>query len=216
MKAENSTDELILKLKGELKPVKPLPEPGWRWLLWFALSVGVVFGLMRMIKPFYRSWSELLAHPMFLLETGLALMSAVSCAYIAYRLSIPGRKVSRLTYALALAPGLGFFAMLFFAFSGMPESMAGKRDMCVFEILFFSWIPIGFMVWQLRKSYPFFFRRISLLVGLAGTAIPVALMQTACMYGRAHNLTWHLGPALVVTTIVIALSGWLLKPQRFV
>lgn len=207
---DKNTTDLIQKLKGDLKPVKPLAPPILRWSLWFGLSILSVVLLMSWVQPFHFSPLDLFNEPLFLLETVLAFAGTVTCAYLAYLMCLPGRNVGRSLVFFATLPLILFLGMVVTGASGHAESMAGKRGFCDLEVLFFSWVPIAVMLFQLKKGYPFFAKRAGFLVGLAGTAFPLALMQLACMYSARHVLVAHVLPVILVVFAVVIVAHFTL------
>lgn len=209
-------EELIKQLTEELKPVKTLWSPPLRFVLWSGLSVILIVGIMLVIQPFRANFYEQLSSKKFFLETLFSILPFISLGFLCLRLAIPGLRVSRLFFLLALSPFFLFLLSIGYGHFGgpsLPPTMAGKRPYCFYEVLVLSWIPILVMVQLIRRAHAFVNIRLAFMVGLAGSALPMALMQVACMYDPAHILSHHIFGAVIVTSIMSGLGLFLLKKK---
>jgi hypothetical protein len=89
-KVQSRHEDIIHSLIADLKPVRPLPPPGWRALLWLALVAAIGFTLAAVAdRPAVAS--RLTAAPdMWLAASGSAL-TMVLAAIAAFQLSLPDR-----------------------------------------------------------------------------------------------------------------------------
>jgi hypothetical protein len=167
-------DRLIQGLTADLKPVRRLPSPAKRALLWLAFVAGIAVLLMP-ISDLAALEHRLMAVPdMWLAVTGSAL-TAVLAAFAAFQLSLPDR--SRAWAWLPLPA-----ALLWIAASGtgclrawlVPDTHAadmGEMRDCLMFIITLS-VPLSLLIFaMLRKAYPL---QPGLTAGIAGLAVAAA------------------------------------------
>jgi len=204
----------IDELTTDLHPAPSLLSPPLRSALWFYLSLAVLGGVMYVIQPFRDGALTDLLNPRFLVETLLPLVALTMMAFLALLTAIPGVFVSKAWQIVAFVPLVLFILSMVlgvFSFPSLEPSMVGKRPSCFLEVLGLSWIAVLFIVVLLRRAFVFQKVQTGLFVGLASAAIPMTLMQVACMYQPQHALTHHVAPALVVgvlTTVLAPLLFW--------
>lgn len=95
------TEELIRHLAGSARPVRPLPSPGWRTLVWLAIALLSVVLVTLAMSP-RPDLPVKLTELRFLVEQMAALATAAAAALAAFALTIPGR--SRRVALLPLLP----------------------------------------------------------------------------------------------------------------
>lgn len=86
------TEELIEVLTANCPPVRPLPHPCWRTIVWFTISLGYVVILLEVLGlrvGGHQRFSDL----RFIIEVGAALMTAMMAAAGALCAGCPGRPI---------------------------------------------------------------------------------------------------------------------------
>jgi len=209
-------EDFINNLTSQLKPVKPSAAPMTRFILWFGFCFSAVLMTMLGLQDFRPGFVSQLGHIHFLSETGMSLLPLLSAGLISYYLSIPGHNITSKWLYWAILP-FGLFLLFILlgvaGYNSLESSMLGKRSFCHIEVFVLSWIPISFMGYQMKKSYPLVNFRFLFLVGLAGACIPMGLMQVACMHIPLHILNFHIAPALGVILIFLFLGKRFIRPN---
>lgn len=201
--------EFIQELATDLKPAPSLLSPPLRGALWFYVSLALVGGAMYAIQPFRESALTDLTSPRFVIETLLPLIALFSLGLLAFLLAIPGVFVSKAWQILAFVPFVlfvGSVSLGLFTSASLEPSMVGKRPFCFYEVLGLSWIAVLVMIVLLRRAFVFQKIQTGVMVGLASAAIPMTLMQVACMYVPDHILGHHILPALLIGGVVGGLA----------
>lgn len=193
------TRQLIDELSSALEPASP-PPPLWRlWALWLLASgawVVLVTYWLGPIRP--TALAEIQTVPRFALEMLAGLVGAVALAVAGFRVAVPGSLSRRgLSAALALAALWGCLLLLALVSPALEPGMLGKRDHCYLEAILCSLPPLLALLYWQRRLYTLAPWRAAALAGLAAGLLPAWYMQVACMYLPAHNLLFHLGPALL-------------------
>lgn len=202
---DTSHDALIRGLTDDLAPVKRLPAPALRALVWFgAVVVLGLFGAWFADMPELKE--RLMGAPdMWLAVTGSTL-TAILAAFAAFQLSVPGR--SRLWSLLPVPP-----ALLWITASGvgclrttlLPGTHAAgitqERD-CLLVIVCLSLPLSALMILMLRKAYALQPGLTALIAGLASAAAAATLLNFFHPFdATASDLTVH---AAAVAFVVIA------------
>jgi hypothetical protein len=210
MAEPRSNDSLIAALGAELVPVRRLLPPWLRMLGW--LAVVAVFAVLLFAhygdELVLRRWAG--APDLAWAALGAAL-TAVTAAWSAFTLAVPGR--SRAWAWLPLPP-----ALLWIAASGLgclrtwlrPGWLAPDTSIatlhqsadCLVFIVSFS-IPLSaLLVWLLRRACPLRPLLTALLVGLASAAASASLLEICHAFdAAATDLLTH---ALAVGIVVVA------------
>lgn len=173
-------EPLIGALSGDLKPVRRLPPPLLRAVLWLAavVAVGIVLVLIVDTGPLLR---RLLATPDLLLAALGSALTAILAAYAAFRLSLPDAP-----RALIWLPAPG--ALLWLGASGLgclrsavaPEThvalLAESRD-CLSFIVGIS-LPLSvLLVLMLRRGCSLQPGPTAVMAGLAAAAAAATLLN---------------------------------------
>ena len=219
MSDPRSYEALIDRLGAELVPVRRLRPPSLRtlgWLLVVAAIAAVLlmhYGTAGMLKRF--------AGTPDLAWAGMgAVVTAISAAWAAFALSVPGRRAA---WAWLPLPG----ALLWIGASGMGclrqtvdhvlapgtqiSTMHQSADCLVF-IISFS-IPLSaLMVFLLRRAYPLRPVLTAVLVGLASAAASASLLEICHSYdAAATDLLTHAAAVALVVVVNAAMGGRLLS-----
>jgi hypothetical protein len=210
-------EDFIQNLADQMEPVNKVFVPKARFTLWLLISVVSICAVMLFIQGFRPNFLQQLGWNRFTVETLFSFLPILSSGYVVYLLAIPGLRISPLQVVGAFVPFFIFVGILIYGLidPSLPPSMEGKRAFCVHEILVLSWIAVGFAIWQLRRGFPTRPMLSGLLVGLASSSIPLALMQVACMYDAKHVLLFHVIPAVVVILLATLIGSRFIKPREF-
>lgn len=198
--AAKERNEFIRELAASHRPARPLWQPGGRALAWFA-AVLVVTTIAMLLRQEFRPGfaSQLVAHPVLLVEVLGALALTALAAYAALVHAVPGARMPRAAVAATWTVAILLVAGLIAEFTHLaPESSTlGSRPHCWIEVLAYGAAGTWLMVLLARRGWV----RFSWLHGAGyGVAaiVPAALMQLACMYEPVHNMLYHFLPVLPV------------------
>ena len=206
-------ERLIRQLVEDAAPV-----PWWRRApvltgLWLVVTIAYVLVATAYHGPFRPgSLQQLIQSPMFLLETVVAGLAAITVAHFAFALGIPAGASLRKVLTVSTLAVLGWLA--FYAYGlwepALEPSMAGKRHLCYREVMVLSLPPLLLGLVLLRRLYPTRGFAAGAVLGAAAGLVPAITMQFACMYLVDHILTHHVAPVGAV-----ALVGGLLGAIAF-
>ncbi|MBD8898131.1 NrsF family protein [Rhodanobacter sp. DHG33] len=206
---------LIDVLGAELVPVRRLLPPWLRTLGWLALVA--VFAALLFVhygdRPMLRRWAG--APDLAWAALG-AVLTAITAAWAAFALAVPGR--ASLWAWLPLPP-----ALLWIGASGLgclrtwlaPDTSIATLHQsadCLVFIISFS-IPLSvLLVWLLRRACPLRPVLTALLVGLASAAASACLLEICHSYdAAATDLLTHALAVLIVVVANAAMGGRLLS-----
>jgi hypothetical protein len=207
-------EQLIEDLAADLKPVRSPGRTGFSTIAWLiaatAYSTIVIFASGPIRE---HSFANLLAYPLFGVETLTASATIVALAIVTLRSAIPSPVPALRRAAPAVILGL---LWLTFYVVGLwapvhPASTHGVRDHCVLQGLFFGLPNMALMLFYVRRLMPLAPRVTGALAGAAGAAIPAAWMQLACMYMPSHTLSHHLPPILALACAGAVLGPFVLR-----
>ena len=206
--------QLIDELSADLEPVRRPAGTGAASAVWLVVAWGIVLALVGIAGPFRSGiGAQLLAAPLFALESALGLGLGGVAVAGAFALGTPGERSRQLVRALLILAG-GWVALLAFGLlvPALTPSTAGMRSSCDLQILLFALLPLGVGLWALRRRAVLDRRLAGLCLGVAAGSLPAVAMQWACMYDPAHALVSHLGPGALVAAVG-ALAGSRLLPR---
>ncbi|MDQ6648048.1 MAG: DUF1109 domain-containing protein [Pseudomonadota bacterium] len=215
MSPSPSHEALIDRLGTELVPVRRLLPPGWRAAGWLVVVVLIAVGLLMQYgaAPMLRRFA---ATPDLAWAGIGAVITAISAAWAAFALSVPGRGAA---WAWLPLPG----ALLWIGASGLGclrtlvapgtriSSLHQSADCLVF-IIGFS-IPLSIlMIVLLRRACPLRPTLTAVLIGLASAAASASLLEICHAYdAAATDLLTHAVAVALVVAVNAALGGRLLS-----
>ena len=207
-------EQLIEHLVRDSAPVRWWQRATVVGTAWFLVAVAYVVVTALLTSPFRAGvGTQLLQHPLFLLETLVALLASVTVTHVAFALSVPGR-ISRarawLMTTMALTAWLAFFAYGLVE-PALDPSMAGKRHLCYVETMTLSLPPLLLGLVMIRRAYPVARGSTGFIIGAAAGMIPAMMMQLACMYIIDHILTHHIAPIAAVSLTGGLLGSFVLR-----
>lgn len=176
------TEELIARLAAQAAPVRVLPPPSARLLLWLALALPAV-AVVTLAMGLRQDLALRLGEPVFLLRLGASLATAVAAALAGLALGVPGRR-----RAWVLAPllplalwllSLGRQCLLEIRGEAAAELLTGPHLHCLPDIAVMMGLPtIAMAIMVLRGAG--LRRRLELaLGGLAAAALSNAALSLA-------------------------------------
>ena len=210
-----SHEALIDRLGTELVPVRRLLPPWLRTAGWLLLVAALAAGLLMHYgaEPMLRRWS---ATPDLAWAGMGAVITAISAAWAAFALAVPGRRVA---WAWLPLPG----ALLWIGASGLGclrtwiapgTEVAGLHQTadCLTFIIAFS-IPLSaLLIVLLRRACPLRPVLAAVLIGLASAAASASLLEICHAYGAAAtDLLTHAAAVAVVVAANAAMGGRLLS-----
>ncbi len=173
-------DRLIQGLAADLKPVRPLPSPFRRALIWlgFVLAAGLILSLIADLPVLAR---RLMATPdMWLALTG-SILTAILAAIAAFKLSLPDspRAWAWLPIPTAVlwvaASGLG--CLREFVLAGTYVAPLSETMECLAIILALS-VPFSVLMFaMLREAFPLLPGLTAVVAGLAVAAASATLLN---------------------------------------
>jgi len=168
------TDHLIRDLAERAIPVRRLPAPWRRVLLWLAAGLLYLAIVVLLISP-RNDLSQRMADPRFLIEQVGALATAIAAATAALAMTIPGR--SRKLLIVALVPLLTWVASLGLGclqdwFELGPDGLIFHPDWACFPAMaVVGLVPGIMMVVMLRRGAPLYPHTTVALGALAVAAL---------------------------------------------
>jgi hypothetical protein len=212
------TNALIEELANSAAPVRRLPAPWARMLIWLALSVpflAVVFWLM----PSHIDLAGAIADRQFLIEQALTLVTALTAAIAAFCSVVPGYD-----RRILLLPLLPFAAWLATLGEGCwrnwvtlgADGLRLRPDWdCLPPAILIGLVPAIAMVVMLRRGAPLL-PRASIALGAVAVAALANLGLRLFHVGDASMmiLFWHLGGATVLTAVAAVAGRRLLYWQH--
>ena len=203
--AQSRHEDMIHGLIADLKPVRRLPPPGWRALLWLALVAALAFTLAA-VSDRPAVVARLAAAPDMWLSAGGSALTMVLAAVAAFQLSLPDRSP---LWALLPLPA----ALLWIGASGagclrtwiVPDTHAAVLDDskdCLMFILAIS-VPLSaLLLTMLRSAYPLRPGLAAATAGLAAAAAAATLLNLFHPYdASATDLVVHV---VAVTLVIVA------------
>jgi hypothetical protein len=196
-------DRLVEDLAGSLEPVRPLPGPILRTLIWVgtALAIGAILASRLAMNGL----EGRIEHADLWLTTLGAATTAVTAAFAAFATSVPGRSAAWALLpgpATALWLGASGAGCLRIWFSQPPGLAETHEPVNCFTFLVCVSIPLSLLiVAMLRRACPL---RPNLTAGLAGLAVAGAA-ATLLKPFHPHEVT--LSDLLVHATVVAGVIG---------
>lgn len=199
-----STEELIGNLASSLKPVRVLPHPLKRVLLWIGLAAAymavVIYTLG--LRP---DMAPMLHNPFYLFELSVAAAMSVTAAFAAIWLCVPDMREQEWVIAPPLVL-LGVFT-LWTGLRGLFESFEMPHHIwshCSADSILFGVVPAAAILFLSLKGKTTHARLLPLMNALAvgGTGY-VALRITCGSEDIAHILIHHTAPYIVFAVLAI-------------
>jgi hypothetical protein len=168
------TDDLILSLSRDARPVRRLPPPTRRALGWFALAVPVVAAIT-LFMGLRADLGLRMAEPAFVIQLIACGLTAFCAAVAGLALTIPG--TSKFWALLPVPPmlvwlgGFGRQCVLEWLAPEAGELLNGPHLHCLPDIAVITAIPTAVMLLMLRRGACLEPRLSVMLGGLAAAAL---------------------------------------------
>lgn len=173
------TDDLIQTLSHDAA-VQRLPHPGWRALIWLAVSTAYVAGFVAImgLRP---DIAEKLAEPRFLVEVGAAYMTSMMAAAAAFCAGCPGRplweRYAPVPFLVVWLASLGEGCWRDWVRSG-PDGLILQPDFICFPIiLLISIVPTVLIFIMIRRAAPIAPIATTALATLAAASLAAAAVR---------------------------------------
>lgn len=211
------TEELIAQLGTELTPVRPLPPPGRRALVWLALASLLLGGIV-LAHGLRSDLLEQISRTSVLLEWVGSVLTGALAAVAAFHLALPDRSsrwaLLPLPAAVLWLSGLGIGCVGEVLREGASGAQLGTSFSCLGFIIGTS-VPLGvLMLLMLRHAGPIRPRPVALLAALASAALcSAALSLFHGLDSALMVLIWH-GGAVALLLVVAGSLARLLYGER--
>ncbi|MBI3706529.1 MAG: DUF1109 domain-containing protein [Proteobacteria bacterium] len=204
------TDDLIVSLAGDARPVRRLAAPWMRLLSWLVVAVPWMVAVVLIMSP-RQDLGDKLNDPRWVLEQAAALATALTAAMAAFCSGVPGRP--RWEHVLPLPPFalwvglLGVGCVQTWLQAG-PEGLDFRPDWICFPGIVFVGIGPGVaMVAMLRRGAPL----APVLSTALGALAAAALADFGLRFFHAQDaslmvLVWQVG-TVVLLTMLAAMAG---------
>jgi hypothetical protein len=205
------TNALIAELANSFTPVRRLPAPWARMLMWLALSVPFLTGVIWLMMPSGINPVAALADRQFLIEEAILLVTASTAALAAFGSVVPG--YDRRILLVPLLPLAAWLASLgegcwrnWVALGANGLTLRADWD-CLPPAILIGIVPSIAMVVMLRRGAPLL-PRVSIALGALGVAALANLGLRLFHFGDASVMVlfWHLGGAAVLAGLA-AVAG---------
>lgn len=173
------TEDLIQTLSQDAA-VQRLPHPGWRALIWLAVSTAYVAGFVAVmgLRP---DIAEKLAEPRFMIEVGAAYMTSMMAAAAAFCAGCPGRplweRYAPVPFLIVWLASLGEGCWRDWVRSG-PDGLILQPDFICFPIiLVISIVPTLLIFIMIRRAAPIAPIATTALATLAAASLAAAAVR---------------------------------------
>lgn len=211
------TEDLIIALASDARPVRVLRPPAVRLVSWMAIAavacptVAIAIGL----RP---DVAAMLASVPLASELALGALTIVTAAWAAFLSSVPGARGARAFRVAAVAAvGVWMVAVaLRLVSGGAPlETLLGEPAhwACPWRIVAAALVPSAAAWWMIRRAAPLdpaWSAGLAALAALAAGAVAVPFMCP--IHCAAHMLLWHMGPVAVLALVAAGVAA--VRAQR--
>lgn len=202
------TEDLIRTLAKNAMPVKRLPHPAWRTVMWMMISLSYVAAVLWLVgvRP---DLSEKLSDQRYLIEVGAALLTSMMAAAAAFCAGCPGRplweRFAPFPFMAVWLTSLGEGCWRQWLQSG-PDGLHLQVDLTCFQsITAVGIVPAIVILVMIRRGAPIAPMSTTGLAVLASTALGAAALRIFHTQDMSLMLlVWQFG-----TVALLALLGFL-------
>ena len=194
--ATKRTENLIVDLAADLRPVTPLPAMPARMAYWIAFALPVALVAIWLTGP-REDFARAIVSGEVLWSLGLALAASATAALLALRLSVPGLDQSIWARWIPLSVGAVWIAILAQRAGLAALAAEPLHGPCATRIIFVSVIPTLVLMRSVGRGFVLDAGWTRSLGWLAGGAFAAVVVQLVCPINQpAHLLTSHVLPVL--------------------
>lgn len=205
------TGELIDSLAAGVEPVRPIASPSLQTMLWLA-TAALVIAAMTTVMGIRADLLELLSDPIFDLGRIAALLTGITAAIAAFRVSVPGRALAWLwlpmPFLIVWVNTMGYGCLSDWLVEGENGLRLGHSYECFCAILVTS-LPLGALLLVMLRHAARVRRIPTAIVG--GIALAAIAEAGLTLYHHADatlmDILVHLAGISVVVGGSIAGSG---------
>lgn len=205
------TDKLIQDLAKEGQPVKRLRSPHVRFAFWLTISaIYIVIGLF--VAGLRGDCAAKLCCAGFMWQTCCILGLGILAAYLAFVMSVPGRKPgAALRWSVILLAAATLTTLVLLTCT-TPGCTAGAGLSCSLKVTAFGVIPAFILIGMLTRAAPLKCVLCGILIGIVALALGAAAMQFVCgSDDPLHLLLWHYLPGILFVIIGIMIANRLFR-----
>jgi hypothetical protein len=211
-----SHERLIATLASQATPVKPLPAPRIRTARWILVAI-LAIGLAIMWRGLRSNLPSALSDPTFVVTNLLILIVAVSSAWLAMTMAVPGALRSALARWVPIA-GLGAWGAILIQQVATTGSLASALLTeqvvagCMFKTYGIAIGPALVILMLAQRAAPLDWKWTASLASLSALAFGVLGTELICpITGYAHLFNWHFLPVAVMAAIVFVAAAALAR-----
>ena len=201
-----TSEQLINRLAGQLRPVRRLWPPSLRFVVIGLLQL-VVLGVAGFALGIRDDVASMLHGDRLVVELASILALATACAVMALLIAIPGREPARRVAIGAMGVAVLGLAISFATFpAGDSTDFVGMGWPCAARTLAVAAVPWIVLVLAVRRGATLFPALAGMLTGTASLLFASASVRMSCPLDTAgHLLVWHLLPVIlgVVASILV-------------
>lgn len=205
-----NSEELIRRLAASAKPVRRLPHPIWRAMMWFMLSLAYAAGLVFVIG-LRGDFSVRIAEPRFLIELSAAILTSMMAAAAAFCSTCPGRplweRLAPFPFLLVWMASLGEGCWRDWTLHGLQGLAIQQEFSCFWKIVATSAAPLVLILVMVRRGAPIAPYLTTGLATLAAASLVAAgMLLSHQQESSVMVLAWQFGSVLVLSGLA-ALFG---------
>ena len=204
------SEELVRRLAASAKPVRRLPHPMWRAMIWFMLSLAYAVGLV-FAMGLRADFSARIAEPRFVIELSAALLTSMMAAAAAFCSTCPGRplweRLAPFPFLLIWLASLGEGCWRDWTLHGLQALAIQQEFSCFWKIVATSAAPLVVILIMVRRGAPI---APYLTTGLATLAAASLIAAAMLLFHRQESsimvLVWQFGSVILLSGLA-ALFG---------
>ncbi len=206
-----SNDRLISALSASLRPVRPLPSPALRTLIWLVL-VAAIASALAMFANMSAMWHRVAAVPDMWLAVIGSIATMATAAFAAFELSLPDRSRAWVFLPLpatALWVGAsGFGCLRAYVLPGTHVAAIGETGDCLLFIVGLS-VPLSAALFvMLRRAYSLAPPLTAAMAGLASAAAAATLLNFFHPFdAAATDLAVHVVAVVIIVAAAQAVGS---------